>query len=129
VVALIGGRLAAGAAATGLPPTVRGTAARGRVLEAVAAVLAPTAALLVVLLVVVVLVVIVALVAVALRGAPLDPIEGALGGYLILIQAAQESAEGQRRQQGQKPAAGPGLADRTGQGIEDGRVHIGSSGQ
>jgi hypothetical protein len=69
--------------------TVSGTAARLVVHVAVAVVLAPA--------VVPVVVLVVALVAVALRGAPLHPIERALGHDLpCLVGDRQQSAQGQR---------------------------------
>jgi hypothetical protein len=66
----------------------------------------------------------VALLAVALLGAPAQPIAGTLGGTLLRAGHGQATHQGQTRQhQGHEAAAGPGLADRAGQRIEGGGVH------
>src|SRR5215213_1751589 len=112
-IALVGRRLAAGAAAT-CPTllTVSGTAARLVVRVAVVAVLAPAVVLGV------------ALLAGALRRAPLHPIERALGHDLpCLVGDGQHASQGQRQQQTHEPSASAALGDRASQSIEAGPIH------
>jgi hypothetical protein len=118
-IALVGRRLAAGAAAT-CPTllTVSGTAARLVVRVAVVAVLSPAVVPVVVLGVV-------ALLAVPLLAAPLHPIKGALCRALLLPYSGQHASQGQGRQQGHEPSAGAGLRERAGQSIEAGSLDCG----
>jgi len=99
------------------------TAATTTAVTAATAVTTTAVVVVLVLVLVLILLALVALLAVALLGAPLHPIDGAFGRCLFRAADGQRTPQRQGRHQSQEPTAGPGRRERTGQGIEGGRVH------